>query len=213
MLKTRRTLFGTDLCKWHPVLLHLLRILHLMHPNILSSVCSVSLCGTAAGGKPSWTARLLADEALLCAKVREEAGELARSLEAAEGAKRVASEAADLLYHAMVLLRAADVPAEHVRGDALHCRCLSVLAARSLAVRAGVVMCHLCLRWGHDVCLSTHSAALAATSTCLYCIAWPRGTCIQMQQTLIVLVLAVLRARFGTSGVAEKASRGPPSAQ
>ena len=59
---------------------------------------------TCAGGKPSWTAKLLADPALLCAKVREEAGELAATLEAGEGAERAASEAADLLYHALVLL-------------------------------------------------------------------------------------------------------------
>jgi len=36
--------------------------------------------------------------------VREEAGELAAALEAGEGAERAASEAADLLYHALVLL-------------------------------------------------------------------------------------------------------------
>jgi phosphoribosyl-ATP pyrophosphohydrolase len=60
--------------------------------------------GAAAGGRPSWTAKLLADPALACAKVREEAGELAATLEAGEGAERAASEAADLLYHALVLL-------------------------------------------------------------------------------------------------------------
>ena len=59
---------------------------------------------THAGGKPSWTARLLGDPDLLCAKVREEAGELCQTLEAGEGRERAASEAADLLYHAMVLL-------------------------------------------------------------------------------------------------------------
>jgi len=60
--------------------------------------------------KPSWTARLLADEALLCRKVREEAGELCETLERREGRGRAASEAADLLYHAMVLLNAQEVP-------------------------------------------------------------------------------------------------------
>jgi phosphoribosyl-AMP cyclohydrolase / phosphoribosyl-ATP pyrophosphohydrolase len=60
--------------------------------------------------KPSWTARLLADEALLCRKVREEAGELCETLEKHEGKERAASEAADLLYHAMVLLNAQGVP-------------------------------------------------------------------------------------------------------
>jgi phosphoribosyl-ATP pyrophosphohydrolase/phosphoribosyl-AMP cyclohydrolase len=64
--------------------------------------------------KPSWTARLLADEALLCKKVREEAGELCETLEGREGKERAASEAADLLYHAMVLLNAQDVPLSDV---------------------------------------------------------------------------------------------------
>ena len=57
------------------------------------------------GGKPSWTERLLADDALLCSKVREEAGELCATLEDQEDSGRVASEMADLLYHSMVLLR------------------------------------------------------------------------------------------------------------
>ena len=56
------------------------------------------------GGKPSWTAKLLADPQLLCKKVREEAGELCQTLEEDEGKERAASEAADLFYHAMVLL-------------------------------------------------------------------------------------------------------------
>lgn len=45
---------------------------------------------------------------MLCAlpslQVREEAGELCQTLEANEGQERAASEMADLLYHAMVLL-------------------------------------------------------------------------------------------------------------
>jgi phosphoribosyl-ATP pyrophosphohydrolase len=36
--------------------------------------------------------------------VREEAGELCQTLEGQEGQERAASEMADLLYHAMVLL-------------------------------------------------------------------------------------------------------------
>lgn len=39
-------------------------------------------------------------------QVREEAGELCQTLEENEGKERAASEAADLLYHAMVLLNA-----------------------------------------------------------------------------------------------------------
>ena len=57
-----------------------------------------------AGGKPSWTARLLQNPELLCSKVREEAGELCQTLEQDEGKERAASEMADLLYHSMVLL-------------------------------------------------------------------------------------------------------------
>ena len=56
------------------------------------------------GGKPSWTAKLLQNPDLLCSKVREEAGELCQALEQDEGKDRTASEMADLLYHAMVLL-------------------------------------------------------------------------------------------------------------
>eukprot|EP00798_Chlamydomonas_sp_ICE-L_P004332 gene4332-14444_t len=56
------------------------------------------------GPKPSWTARLLTNEELLCKKIREEAGELCETLEKNEGKERAASEMADLLYHAMVLL-------------------------------------------------------------------------------------------------------------
>lgn len=37
-------------------------------------------------------------------QVREEAGELCQTLEAGEGRERAASEMADLMYHAMVLL-------------------------------------------------------------------------------------------------------------
>ena len=57
-----------------------------------------------AGGKPSWTAKLLSNPELLCKKVREEAGELCQTLEDDEGPERAASEAADLLYHSLVLL-------------------------------------------------------------------------------------------------------------
>ncbi len=63
----------------------------------------------APDAKPSWTRRLLSDPALLCVKVREEAGELCQTLEKQEGRQRAASEAADLLYHATVLLQAQGV--------------------------------------------------------------------------------------------------------
>lgn len=65
-------------------------------------------------GKPSWTRRLLLDEKLLCSKIREEADELCRTLEDNEDKPRAASEMADVLYHAMVLLALKDVNMEEV---------------------------------------------------------------------------------------------------
>ncbi|KAK9904306.1 hypothetical protein WJX75_008892 [Coccomyxa subellipsoidea] len=67
-----------------------------------------------SGGKSSWTAKLLGDPKLLCKKVREEAGELCQTLEADEGRERAASEAADLLYHSLVLLNVQGVPVSDV---------------------------------------------------------------------------------------------------
>jgi phosphoribosyl-ATP pyrophosphohydrolase len=66
------------------------------------------------GGKPSWTAKLLSDPSLLCSKIREEAGELCETLEKGEGAERTMNEAADLLYHCMVLLNHEGVHVEDV---------------------------------------------------------------------------------------------------
>ncbi|XP_057465830.1 histidine biosynthesis bifunctional protein hisIE, chloroplastic-like [Actinidia eriantha] len=65
-------------------------------------------------GKPSWTKRLLIDNKLLCSKIREEADELCRTLEDNEDKQRTASEMADVLYHAMVLLAIRGVNAEEV---------------------------------------------------------------------------------------------------
>jgi phosphoribosyl-AMP cyclohydrolase / phosphoribosyl-ATP pyrophosphohydrolase len=68
----------------------------------------------APGEKPSWTAKLINNPELCCKKVREEAGELCQTWEANEGKERAASEAADLIYHAMVLLNVQDVSLEEV---------------------------------------------------------------------------------------------------
>ncbi|GMY12956.1 histidine biosynthesis bifunctional protein hisIE, chloroplastic-like isoform X1 [Fagus crenata] len=65
-------------------------------------------------GKPSWTKRLLLNNQLLCSKIREEADELCRTLEENEDKSRTASEMADVLYHAMVLLAVKDVKIEDV---------------------------------------------------------------------------------------------------
>ncbi|XP_071934645.1 histidine biosynthesis bifunctional protein hisIE, chloroplastic isoform X3 [Coffea arabica] len=68
----------------------------------------------SANGKPSWTKRLLLDDNLLCSKIREEADELCRTLEENEEKTRTASEMADVLYHAMVLLAKRGVKVEDV---------------------------------------------------------------------------------------------------
>ncbi|KQK03893.1 histidine biosynthesis bifunctional protein hisIE, chloroplastic [Brachypodium distachyon] len=68
----------------------------------------------AGSGKPSWTKKLLLDNQLLCSKIREEAGELIQTLLENEDRSRTASEMADLLYHAMVLLSVKDVKMEEV---------------------------------------------------------------------------------------------------
>ncbi|KAB2004920.1 hypothetical protein ES319_D11G233900v1 [Gossypium barbadense] len=65
-------------------------------------------------GKRSWTKRLLLDENLLSSKIREEADELCRTLEEKEDSSCTASEMADVIYHAMVLLRHKDVKIENV---------------------------------------------------------------------------------------------------
>ena len=65
-------------------------------------------------GKPSWTARLLADPNLCCKKVREEADELCRTYEDGEGRQATASEMADVLYHSMVLCAHEGVAFEEV---------------------------------------------------------------------------------------------------
>lgn len=69
-----------------------------------------------AGGDPaaSYTARLLEKGPLKCGKkIGEEATELALAL-VAEGDEEVASEAADLIYHMLVGLRARGIPLDAV---------------------------------------------------------------------------------------------------
>ena len=76
-------------------------------------------CRTSASA--SWTAKLLAkgpDAA--AAKVAEEGGELAEAVRR-ESDARVASEAADVLYHVFVALRARGVALDAV-ADALEAR-------------------------------------------------------------------------------------------
>lgn len=71
------------------------------------------------GGDPdrSYTSRLLAGGITVSgAKVTEEAGELVRAA-AAESEDRVVSEAADLVYHVLVLLAARSVPFSRVEDE------------------------------------------------------------------------------------------------
>ena len=79
-----------------------------------AAAAAAAAVAASPSSKPSWTAKLLADPKLLCSKVREEADELCHALEDGEGRERVASEAADLLYHAAVLLNLAGVEMEDV---------------------------------------------------------------------------------------------------
>jgi phosphoribosyl-ATP pyrophosphohydrolase/phosphoribosyl-AMP cyclohydrolase len=74
------------------------------------------------GARPSYTRRLMADRNLRLKKLGEEAAELVLAL--ADGDReRIAEESADLVYHALVALRAAGVGLDDVR--------------RTLAERAG----------------------------------------------------------------------------
>ena len=70
-----------------------------------------------ASPERSYTSRLLAGGVpAIGAKVTEEAEELVRAA-AAESADRVVSEAADLIYHVLVLLASRDVPLSRVEGE------------------------------------------------------------------------------------------------
>lgn len=73
--------------------------------------------GSGSTEKPSWTAKLLSNPELCCKKVREEAGELCQAHEEKEGKERAASEAADLLYHAMVLMNIEGITLEDVNRE------------------------------------------------------------------------------------------------
>ena len=71
----------------------------------------------ASTERPSWTVKLLNNPELCCKKIREEAGELCQTWEESEGKERAASEAADLFYHAMVLLNVQGVSLEDVSAE------------------------------------------------------------------------------------------------
>ena len=82
-------------------------------PGILTDLASVIASRALDMPDGSYTAELLRGEVSRVAqKVIEEAGETA--LAASTGAPNVAEELADLLYHCLVLLRAADVDLDEV---------------------------------------------------------------------------------------------------
>lgn len=75
-----------------------------------------TLAARAAGDAPagSWTARLLADRNLRLKKLGEEAAELAVACADADR-ERATGEAADLVYHALVAVRALDIGWDAIR--------------------------------------------------------------------------------------------------
>lgn len=151
-------------------------------------------------------------------QVREEAGELCQTLEANEGQERAASEAADLIYHAMVLLNA------QVEGPAGFAQ-QGVWGEQSLGMPR-----NQCFRQGSGHARGTVAAALGghasqppsgpcpeALSTAAYAtraqLPAPAAPCshlaLSVQGVSLEEVSKVLRSRFGTSGIEEKAARPP----
>jgi phosphoribosyl-AMP cyclohydrolase / phosphoribosyl-ATP pyrophosphohydrolase len=82
-------------------------------PPTLAALDAVIAERAGGAGTGSYTQRLLADSNLRLKKLGEEAVELALACERMD-TERVAEEAADLLYHALVACRAAGVPAAAV---------------------------------------------------------------------------------------------------
>lgn len=92
-----------------------------------------STVDSRAGGNPekSYTAKLLKSGELRCGKkIAEEAAELALAI-AAEGRKETASEAADLIFHLLVGLRAKGVTLDMVADALAERRGVSGLAEKA----------------------------------------------------------------------------------
>ena len=159
----------------------------------------------AAGGKPSWTARLLADPALCCKKVREEAGELCQAWEQGEGADRAASGGR---LNSRPPLGAATLNGRPQQS--LHCPFSFVLLA-GMGDRV-----HGRLYLLGPLCGARHRP-LTRPYWSLPCpVPAPAEAADLLYHSLVLLniqgvsleeVCGVLRSRFGTSGVEEKASR------
>ena len=85
--------------------------------EVLESLEQVIAARKASDPERSYTARLLAGgPSLAGGKVTEEAGELVEAA-ADESDERVVSEAADLLYHTLVLLACRDLPLRLVEDE------------------------------------------------------------------------------------------------
>jgi phosphoribosyl-ATP pyrophosphohydrolase/phosphoribosyl-AMP cyclohydrolase len=89
--------------------------------SVLDATVFARQQSATAGGATSYTRRLLADRNLRLKKLGEEAAELVTACADADAA-RAAEEAADLIYHALVALRALGASFDDVR---------TVLATRS----------------------------------------------------------------------------------
>lgn len=120
--------------------------------------------------------------------MREEAGELCQTLEAGEGKERAASEAADLIYHAMVLLN------KQVGVELAGAAWAGGHVGAALTVHGGQISWLAAAACGGCACPTTQPLPL--------CCRAPQG--VSMED-----VSKVLRSRFGTSGVEEKAARPP----
>jgi phosphoribosyl-ATP pyrophosphohydrolase/phosphoribosyl-AMP cyclohydrolase len=97
-------------------------------PPTLAALDEVIAARAADRDAPGYTRRLLDDANLRLKKLGEEAVELALACERGER-ERVASEAADLLYHVLVACRAAGITAADVLGQLEERRGLSAASA------------------------------------------------------------------------------------
>ena len=105
--------------------------------EVLASLEQVIAARKGSDASRSYTAKLLAGGvALAGAKVNEEAGELVQAA-TDEPDNRVVSEAADLLYHTLVLLACRDVPLEQVEAELARRFGVSGLAEKAARATGG----------------------------------------------------------------------------
>jgi phosphoribosyl-ATP pyrophosphohydrolase/phosphoribosyl-AMP cyclohydrolase len=105
--------------------------------DVLESLEQVIASRKGGDAGRSYTARLLAGGVEAAgAKVTEEAGELVRAA-ATESDERVVSEAADLVYHTLVLLACRDVPLERIEDELARRFGVSGLAEKAARTAGG----------------------------------------------------------------------------